>query len=85
MQILQDIEAVELSVTEKDEIPRGLLKVSLPIAVVRSYIAPLIKDFLQQYPAMKLNLTLSDALANPVAEELDLVILFDNLDRSGAS
>ena len=85
MQILQDIEAVELSVTEKDEIPRGLLKVSLPVAFVRSYIVPLIKDFLQQYPAMKLNLTLSDALANTVAEELDLVILFDNLDRSGAS
>ncbi|MEM7595494.1 MAG: LysR family transcriptional regulator [Cyanobacteria bacterium P01_A01_bin.83] len=85
VQILQDVEAANLSVAEQDEIPRGSLRVSLPVAFGRLYIAPLIQDFLKQYPEMKLNLTLSDTLANPVEEELDLVIRFGNLDRSGAS
>ncbi|MEM8675657.1 MAG: LysR family transcriptional regulator [Cyanobacteria bacterium P01_G01_bin.67] len=85
IQILQDVEAANLSVAEQDEVPRGLLRVSLPVAFGRLYISPLIQDFLKQYPEMKLNLTLSDTLANPVEEELDLVIRFGNLDRSGAS
>ena len=83
--IIQDVEAANLSVAETDEVPRGVLKVSLPVAFGRLYIAPLIQDFLFQYPEIKLNLILSDALANPVEEELDMVIRFGNLDRSGAS
>lgn len=83
--ILQDIEAADLSVAEQDEVPRGLLRVSLPVAFGRLYIAPLLKNFFQQYPEIQLNLTFSDALANPVEEELDVVIRFGNLDRSGAS
>ncbi|MGB3508789.1 MAG: LysR family transcriptional regulator [Microcoleaceae cyanobacterium] len=85
VQILQDVEAANLSVAEQDEVPRGLLRVSLPVAFGRLYIAPLIQDFLVQYPEMKLNLTLSDRLANPVEQELDLVIRFGNLERSGAN
>ncbi|MEM8720413.1 MAG: LysR family transcriptional regulator [Cyanobacteria bacterium P01_G01_bin.39] len=84
VQIIQDVEAANLSVIEQDEVPRGLLKISLPVAFGRLCVAPLIQDFLQQYPEMKLNLVLSDMLANPVEEELDLMIRFGNLDRSGA-
>lgn len=83
--ILQDIEAANLSVAEQDEVPRGLLRVSLPVAFGRLHIAPLLGDFLAQYPEMRLDLTFSDGLANPVAEELDLVIRIGNLDRSGVN
>ena len=85
VRILQDVEAANLSVAEQDEIPRGILRVSLPVAFGRLYIAPLIQPFLVHYPEMKLNLVLSDTLANPVEEELDLVIRLGNLERSGAS
>lgn len=85
VQILQDVEAANLLVTEQDEIPRGLLRVSLPVAFGRLHIAPIVRDFLVQYPAMQLDLKLSDALSNPVEEELDMVIRLGNLDRSGAS
>lgn len=85
VRILQDVEAANLSVAEQDEIPRGILRVSLPVAFGRLYIAPLIQPFLVHYPEMKLNLVLSDTLANPVEEELDLVIRLGNLEHSGAS
>lgn len=85
VRILQDIEAANLSVAEDSEVPRGLLRVSLPVAFGRLYIAPLIRDFLVQYPEMQLDLTFSDVLANPVEEELDLVIRLGNLNRSGAN
>jgi DNA-binding transcriptional LysR family regulator len=85
VQILQDVEAANLSVAEQDETPRGLLRVSLPVAFGRIHVAPLLRDFLMQYPEMQLDLKLSDALSNPVEEELDLVIRLGNLDRSGAA
>ena len=85
VQILQDVEAANLSVAERDPVPRGLLRVSLPVAFGRLYIAPLISDFLVQYPEMQLNLTLSDGLASLVEEKLDVVIRFGNLERSGAT
>lgn len=83
--ILQDVEAANLSVSEQDEVPRGLLRVSLPVAFGRLHIAPLLGDFLAQYPEIRLDLTFSDGLANPVEEELDLVIRIGNLDRAGVN
>ena len=85
VQILQDVEAANLSVAEQDEIPRGLVRVSLPVAFGRLHVAPMIRDFFGQHPEMQLDLKLSDALSNPVEEELDVVIRLGNLDRSGAT
>ncbi len=84
VQILQDVEEANLSVTE-GEIPRGLLKVSLPVAFGRLHVAPIIHDFLVSCPEVRLDLRLSDSLSNPVEEELDIVIRIGNLDRSGAT
>jgi DNA-binding transcriptional LysR family regulator len=83
-QILQDVEEANLSVTEGD-VPRGLLRVSLPVAFGRLHVAPILHDFLVQCPEMRLNLQFSDGLSNPVEEELDIVIRIGNLDRSSAS
>lgn len=85
VRILQDIEAANLSVAEQDEVPRGLLQVSLPVAFGRLYVAPLLGDFLTQYPQMQLDLTFSDGLANLVEDGFDIVVRIGNLDRSGAS
>lgn len=82
VQILQDVEEANRSITEGD-VPRGLLKVSLPVAFGRLHVAPLIRDFLINCPEVRLDLRLSDSLSNPVEEELDLIIRIGNLDRSG--
>lgn len=85
VRILQDVEEANLCVTEREDIPRGLLKVSMPVAFGRLHIAPIIRDFLTQYPEVRLDLRLSDGLSNLVEEELDVVIRIGNLDRSGAN
>lgn len=85
VQILQDVEAANLSVVEQDETPRGLVRASLPVAFGRLHVAPIMRDFLLQYPEMQLDLKLSDALSNLVEEELDVVIRLGNLDRSGTT
>ncbi|MGB3404786.1 MAG: LysR substrate-binding domain-containing protein [Microcoleaceae cyanobacterium] len=85
VRILQDLEEANASVREGEDIPRGVLRVGMPVAFGRLCIAPLLHQFLKQYPEIKLELRLSDALANLVEDELDLVIRMGNLDRSGAT
>lgn len=84
VRILQDVEEANRCVAE-GEIPRGLLKVSMPVAFGRLHVAPIMRDFLVQCPEVKLALQLSDGLSNLVEEELDVVIRIGNLDRSGAT
>ncbi|MBN3905559.1 MAG: LysR family transcriptional regulator [Nostoc sp. NMS1] len=84
VRILQDVEEANQCVMEQD-IPRGLLKVSVPVAFGRLHIAPIVNDFFVQYPQVKLDLRLSDGLSNLVEEDLDIVIRIGNLDRSGAN
>ncbi|MER3493122.1 MAG: LysR family transcriptional regulator [Mastigocladus sp. ERB_26_2] len=82
VRILQDVEEANLCVMEREDTPRGLLKVGMPVAFGRLHIAPIISTFLTQYPEVKLDLRLSDGLSNLVEEELDIVIRIGNLDRS---
>lgn len=85
VQILQDIEEANLCVMEQGDVPQGILRVSLPVAFGRLHVAPILSDYLTRYPDVKLELRLSDGLANLVEEDLDLVIRIGNLDRSSAS
>ncbi|MGD1952448.1 MAG: LysR family transcriptional regulator [Leptolyngbyaceae cyanobacterium] len=85
VRILQDIAEANASVTEGEDIPRGILRVSMPVAFGRLHIAPLLHTFLEQCPEVKLELRLSDGLANLVEDDLDMVIRLGNLDRSGAT
>jgi DNA-binding transcriptional LysR family regulator len=82
VQILQDVEEANLCVMEQGEIPHGILRVSLPVTFGRLHIAPILSDFLAQYPDIQLDLQLSDGLANLVEADLDVVIRIGNLDRS---
>jgi DNA-binding transcriptional LysR family regulator len=54
--------------------PRGLLRVTAPVALGRQCVAPSLPAFLQQYPEIRLELDLGDRLANLPQEGFDLAI-----------
>ncbi|MDZ5457838.1 LysR substrate-binding domain-containing protein [Azohydromonas lata] len=54
--------------------PRGLVRVSAPVAFGRQVVAPLLPPFLLQYPDIRLELELSDRLVNLPQEGFDLAI-----------
>jgi len=54
--------------------PRGLLRVSAPVALGRQYIAPTLPAFLRRYPDIRLDLDLSDRLVNLTQEGFDIAI-----------
>jgi DNA-binding transcriptional LysR family regulator len=54
--------------------PRGLLRVTAPVALGRQYVAPSLPAFLLKYPEIRLELDLNDRLANLPQEGFDLAI-----------
>ncbi len=54
--------------------PRGLVRVSAPVALGRQHIAPTIPSLLKRYPDLRLELDLSDRFVNLVQEGFDLAI-----------
>jgi DNA-binding transcriptional LysR family regulator len=54
--------------------PRGLLRVTAPVALGRQYVAPHLPTFLLKYPEIRMELDLGDRLANLPQEGFDLAI-----------
>lgn len=54
--------------------PRGLLRVTAPVAFARQQLVPRLGDFLREYPEVRLELNMSDHLASLATEGFDLAI-----------
>jgi DNA-binding transcriptional LysR family regulator len=54
--------------------PRGLLRVTAPVALGRQFVAPTLPAFLRQYPDIRLDLDLNDRLVNLAQEGFDIAI-----------
>jgi len=54
--------------------PSGMLRVNCPVAFGQHQVMPYLKEFLDRYPDLKLDLTLSDHFADLVETGIDLAI-----------
>jgi DNA-binding transcriptional LysR family regulator len=52
--------------------PRGLVRVTAPVALGRQQVAPTLEPFLRRHPQVRIELELSDQLANLAHEGFDL-------------
>jgi DNA-binding transcriptional LysR family regulator len=54
--------------------PRGLVRVTAPLALGRQHVAPTLAAFFRRYPEIRLELDLTDRLVNLAQEGFDLAI-----------
>lgn len=86
---LQVREALDLldSATEqlahRDASIRGLVRINAPESLGRLHIAPLVNKLQARYPELSIELTLTDALIDPVHEGADIAIRVGPLVDSG--
>jgi DNA-binding transcriptional LysR family regulator len=52
----------------------GTLRVTAPAVLGRKYLVPLVAEFLAQHPALRIELNLSDAFIDLVAERIDVAL-----------
>ncbi len=72
--ILAEVDDARLTVSSLAARPRGRLRLNLPIAFGRRHVVPHLKDFLQQYPEIALELTLTDETVDLIASGSDLAV-----------
>jgi DNA-binding transcriptional LysR family regulator len=58
--------------------PRGLVRVTAPVALGRQHLGPCIADFLTQFPDIQIELELTDRFVNLANEGFDLAIRHTN-------
>ncbi|MGB1156541.1 MAG: LysR family transcriptional regulator [Alphaproteobacteria bacterium] len=80
--ILQSVEDAAVAVTELESSPRGLLRINMPVTFGRRHVAPFFPEFMQLYPEVEIEATMTDNLVNIIEEGADLVIRIGELQDS---
>lgn len=64
------------------ETPKGTLSVSVPISFGRSHIVPHVRAFLERFPEVRIDLSLTDRFVDVVAEGLSMAIRIGRMPDS---
>jgi DNA-binding transcriptional LysR family regulator len=73
-EILDLVEAAETGLDAERLMPRGAIRISMPLSFGQRYLAPPLLDFSRLYPEVALNMDLTDRRANLIEEGIDLAI-----------
>lgn len=80
--ILAEMDEAREAVRDFDATPRGVLRVTAPIAFGRIHLAPAIIAFLEQQPEVSIEYGLTDAVVDLVEEGVDVAIRIGRLPDS---
>ena len=78
-QILDDVEEAEAGAINLSAAPRGILRLTMPVSFSVRHVGPLITRYLEKFPEVQIDATLSDRRIDLIEEGLDLAL------RVGAS
>ncbi len=81
--ILAEVDEAEAMLAHGRLAPQGLLRVSAPVALGRAHVGPVCRDLARAYPAVQIELELTDRVVGLIDEGLDVVIRIGEPQDSG--
>jgi DNA-binding transcriptional LysR family regulator len=81
--ILADVAEAERAASGEYTTPRGDLSISAPVALGRSYVQPVVAQFLAAFPEVDVQLSLQDRAVNLLEEHIDVALRIGVLADSG--
>ncbi len=72
--ILREIEEAEQAITQLHAAPRGTLKVNAAVAFATCQIVPLMPEYLERYPEVHVELTVTERVVDLIEEGVDVAI-----------
>jgi DNA-binding transcriptional LysR family regulator len=76
------LEAAEAAVTELHAEPRGKVRVTATLSLGEQFLAPIVAEFMEAYPAVEVTVHLTDRTVDLVAERFDVAIRAGDLPDS---
>ena len=80
--LLEEFTELVDTVTGEQSSPQGLLRISVPVAFGEMKLAPLIPQFMRQFPDINLEVILSNSMVDMVEEGIDVRIRIGGVDDS---
>ena len=80
--ILAEAQSAEEAASTNASAPAGLIRIAAPMTFGISHVAPTVADFMTEYPAVQIDLRLSDARVDIVAEGFDIALRIAQLPDS---
>jgi DNA-binding transcriptional LysR family regulator len=80
--VLTDLEEADIAAGGERAAPRGTLTITAPLVVGETLLAPIVNDYIDQYPAVQVRLQLLDRPASLIDEGIDLALRFAHLADS---
>ena len=80
--LLADAHAAEEAARDKAQAPAGTVRIAAPMTFGIHHVAPAIADFLHAHPDIDVDLTLSDARVDLIAEGIDIALRIADLPDS---
>ncbi len=74
VRLLDDLEELEGSLPGADAAPTGTLKVNAPMSFGLLHLAPLVPELLARWPALRIDLALTDRFVDVVEEAVDVAV-----------
>ena len=71
-QLIQAVDGLEQEVAASASSPRGLLRINTPVSLGVHHLAPALIEFNRRYPDVRVNLSLTDRIADFYAEQIDV-------------
>ncbi|MCM5682186.1 LysR family transcriptional regulator [Schlegelella sp. S2-27] len=72
--LLEDYDEAVTALDERTRQPRGLVRISAPVALGELHLNALMLQALQQYPELRIDLLLEDRFVDPIEERFDLMV-----------
>lgn len=82
LNIVQEIDEVEASVRSQVSSPKGTLRIAAAAPLARILLAPLIAEFLEEYPDIEVDMVIDERHIDLVAEGIDIAIRARKLEDS---
>ncbi len=82
VRILAEMEDAETAAGDMQTSPRGQLRITAPVSFGTHLLAPVVADYLVQYPDVSIDLSLDDPYVDLLEKRFDLGIRFGHLANS---
>lgn len=82
LRALAELETAQAQVATRQQEPAGRLRVDLPVVFGRRWVLPVLLEIAERYPALELDVSLTDRRVDLVEDRIDLVIRIGPLQDS---